>query len=304
MTSLSPEDFQHARSALLTHGRALDIALFRYHFEGGSRGDVVSELLGYQHNDGGFGRALEPDFRLDDPSPMATSVGLQYADHLDLDADHPLVRAALEYLQKTYQRESGYWPATFTDVNDAPHAPWWHREQVIPPTEAEWPNPNAELLGYLWKFKDAVPDELLGTVTDRAEQNLDGVKLVGNDVNRRYAILCWERALPHFPTGLHRRVRESLKVTLQTTDLEATLKELYPFAFAFSPETTVATIFPDWVDRLLETDIERQSVDGGWWPTWSWGQYEDTWAVAEHEWVGKLTLECLLTLDRFDKIET
>lgn len=86
-------------------------------------------------------------------------------------------------------------------------------------------------------------------------------------------------------------------------DLERELHELYGFAFAFSPESTVARLAPEMVDHLLEADLENQTEDGGWWPTWNWGQYEDVWPRAEREWVGRLTLECLLTLDRFDKLE-
>ena len=84
--------------------------------------------------------------------------------------------------------------------------------------------------------------------------------------------------------------------------LAESLGEFPAFAFARSPETVISRERPVEIDRLLDADIDSQSDDGGWWPTWEWGQYEDTWPVAEREWAGKLTLYCLVTLDSFGKI--
>lgn len=303
MHGLSRERYTRARSAIYEHGRSLDVSLFDHRFEDAAAEDVVEELRQYQNDDGGFGHALEPDFRLEASSPLATSVGLQYAAELELSSGYDLVRAALAYLEESYREREGYWPATYEDVNDAPHAVWWHVDTVTAPSESEWPNPSAELLGYLGRWGDAVSERFLEVVTERAARNVRDTTVVGDDRGRRYAILCWERALPHLPPRLAGDVRTSLERTVRSMDLDEELRELYAFAFAFSPETTVARLYPDRVDRLLDEDIERQARDGGWWPTWGWGQYEDAWPTAEREWVGKLTLECLLTLERFGKLE-
>jgi len=45
-----------------------------------------------------------------------------------------------------------------------------------------------------------------------------------------------------------------------------------------------------------------QQDDGGWWPNWHWGQFEDVWPVAEKEWAGKITAETLWTLRRFGRL--
>ena len=55
------------------------------------------------------------------------------------------------------------------------------------------------------------------------------------------------------------------------------------------------------VDRLLKHEISQQAEDGGWWPTWKWGQYEDVWPIAEKEWAGKMTFECLRTLRNLNR---
>ncbi|MFX1263816.1 MAG: hypothetical protein ACFFH0_00415, partial [Promethearchaeota archaeon] len=55
------------------------------------------------------------------------------------------------------------------------------------------------------------------------------------------------------------------------------------------------------VYELLGEEVARQADDGGWWPTWKWGQYEDVWPIAEREWAGKITVHCLAALKAFDK---
>lgn len=302
MGELSSDRFLDARSVIMEYGRGLEKSLYVYHFENGSEDAVVEKLREFQNDDGGFGNALEPDFRIGPSSPLATSIGLQVAAELDLQSQHDIVRNAITYLLDTYQGEHGYWPATFEDVNDAPHAVWWHVDEVTPPTPEEWPNPSAELVGYLWKWKEIVPGDFLEAVTGRAEENINSTEIIGDDHARRYAILCWERSLPYLPDELAKNVRNSITSTLQSMDLETGIRELYWFAFARSPDSTVSRLYPERIDDYLNVDIQKQRENGGWWPTWDWGQYEDFWPEAEREWVGKLTLDCLVVLDRFGKI--
>jgi hypothetical protein len=76
MRKLSSEQFSKARDFLLTKARPLDRAMFRFEFEQGSASDVLKELEIFQNEDGGFGNALEPDFRLPDSSAMASTIAL------------------------------------------------------------------------------------------------------------------------------------------------------------------------------------------------------------------------------------
>ncbi|MGY5853921.1 MAG: hypothetical protein RTU92_10170 [Candidatus Thorarchaeota archaeon] len=72
---LSKEAFQRAQDFVHNHARTLDSTLMDYHLGHGSKEAVEDELAKYQNTDGGFGNAIEPDFRLRASSPMATSVG-------------------------------------------------------------------------------------------------------------------------------------------------------------------------------------------------------------------------------------
>jgi len=60
----------------------------------------------------------------------------------------------------------------------------------------------------------------------------------------------------------------------------------------------------DAVAENPDYEISSQNEDGSWTPTWSWGDaYPDTWEKARLEWSGVITLEKLLILKRFNRIE-
>ena len=60
----------------------------------------------------------------------------------------------------------------------------------------------------------------------------------------------------------------------------------------------------DAVAANLDYIITTQQEDGSWQPTWSWAEaWPEVWEQARQEWAGVLTLETLLTLERFSRIE-
>ena len=301
---LSSKKYEAAVSFIETNARELDRRLFDYHFHGGTAVSVINALTEYQNNDGGFGHAIEPDFRLTASSPMATSVGLQYCLDVGAAPDHPIVKSAINYLIATYDSKHNYWPATYQNVNDEPHAPWWHVNEVTPPDDTGWPNPSAELLGYLHWASTQVPPTLLRSVTNRALMNLDSSSLISGDSPQKYNLLCWERALPYLPEPMATAVAQKIRHTYtawQPLTVEQ-LNELSITMILGSPEAILAQVYPHEVKKLVTAETENQADDGGWWPTWSWGQYEEVWPVAKREWAGKITIATLLALKNFELI--
>ena len=302
---LSRERFEKARRFVERCARDLDRRLFEFIFEDGSAKAVLDELAHYQNGDGGFGHAIEPDFWLRASSPMATSVGLQYCVAVDAGAEQPLVQAAIDYLVATYDGEGEYWPDTFLDVNDEPHAPWWHKEEIAPPDEAHWPNPSAELVGYLHRWASLVPPDVLESVTDRAKRNLEFPAELSGTTSDFYNAMVWERSSQSLPQPLRGKAIEHIRrVFAQSNPLtKERLGEVHIFKLAESPASILSQSYPDNVDALLEIELHRQADDGGWWPTWQWGQYEEAWEISKETWAGKVTVECLRTLKEFGLID-
>ena len=70
MKYLTVEKYDNAIQFILTHARKLEQQLYYYHFKpiDSSQSDVITELLKYQNQDGGFGNALEPNVRMNKSS--------------------------------------------------------------------------------------------------------------------------------------------------------------------------------------------------------------------------------------------
>ncbi|MHA1962314.1 MAG: hypothetical protein ACW99U_19085 [Candidatus Thorarchaeota archaeon] len=298
---LSREAYDRACEFVHKSARPLDTTLFEYYFENGSKESVIKELSAYQNADGGFGHGIEPDIRLRASSPMATSVGLQYCMELEVDDGDPIVASAIEYLVSTYNFDSSYWPQTFMDVNEEPHAPWWNLEKIETPEEAKWPNPSAELAGYLHRYSTHASDDFMMNVNRRILANLDS----SDRIEGLYNIMCWQRALVSLPEPAKSKAyAKQVKTFRELGPLSPSdLGEIRIFWLAPRMESYLTLNRPGNVYWLYDHEIERQSEDGGWWPTWKWGQYEDVWPVAEKEWAGKMTVECLRSLNDFKLIK-
>ncbi|MFW9789176.1 MAG: hypothetical protein ACFFE2_04420 [Candidatus Thorarchaeota archaeon] len=297
---LSKDAFKKAEDFIYSNARDLDIRLFEHHFKDTPKDDVLGELEKFQNQDGGFGKAIEPDFRLVESSTMATSVGLQYCIEVNAKSKDEIISNAMNYLSSTYDVEDSYWPQTPLSVNDAPHAPWWHIEEIKPPAESSWANPNAELLGYLHRYHEHVPNEILVSARKRALENLKNI----DTIQSLYSFMCWERAYRLVPEPLSSLIAEKLATTLKTFEPKPdALGEIRVFWIAPNQDSFLLR-FPGYVYWLYDREIEEQSEDGGWRPTWKWGQYEDVWPIAEKEWAGKITVNGLIAMDKFNIIES
>lgn len=299
---LSTKAFNRAYDFVRSNARPVDRALAEFTFDDAGADAVLDALSAFQNDDGGFGHGIEPDLRLSASSPLATSVGLQYAVAVDAPPDHPLIAQAVRYLITTYNVEDEYWPATFKNVNDEPHAPWWHVEEVKPPSEDDWPNPSAELTGYLHRYAEHVPSDLLERVSERARRNLDHAETI--EGLYRYNILCWQRAMPALPADFREAVEAKIKATYEKYLVnEENYGEVTVFWLAPTPDAILARTDPVRVHHMLDDVITRLESEGAIWPTWQWGQYPEAWTRARMEWAGKETVEALQALREYERIE-
>ena len=99
---LSNTGFHKACAFVESEGRALDAALLRYDLGTGAAEAVLTALSAYQNPDGGFGHGLEPDMASPASSALATSVGLRLLRRIEASSGHPMVEAALAWLDRTF----------------------------------------------------------------------------------------------------------------------------------------------------------------------------------------------------------
>jgi hypothetical protein len=287
------------------NARPLDKALYRYYFEYLPSSDVASELKRYQNEDGGFGNAIEPDFRLPLSSPMATTTGLQYASELQLTAKDDIVKNAITYLLTNFDKETKCWHAVPKEVNQYPHAPWWHVNEETNNAEVEsnWANPNAEIVSYFLQYEELVPEYFLQEVKELALHNFSETVTE----MEMHDLLCYIKLFEALPENEVKQYMEqlasSVKEIVETTRAAWENYGPKPMAFAPTPNALLYTFLKDEVLLQIPYEIEKLKEEGYWEPNWAWGQYEDTWLQAKEEWQGFLTVKMIKSLKEFGYIE-
>jgi hypothetical protein len=312
MARLSSEQFIRAREFLKTQARPLDRALFAHRFEEAPSDHVVAELGCYRDPDGGFGHGLEPDLRTPKSSALCTGLALQLLQEIDCASDHPFVAAAVRFLLATYDEGQRVWRVIPPDANQHPHAPWWHDDagSLARTFDNFLIIPRAQLVGLLHHYSELVPQDWLDAVTEctvGAIEALEDDAFGGGGDTLRYALeLAETDALPdRFKDRLISRLHE-VADQIVCRDIEEWGGYCpTPLKIAPTPDSAVADVLWDDLQRHLDYTIDHQTAAGTWEPTWNWGDlYPDAWEQAKLEWRGHLTLETLTSLRAFGRIDT
>ena len=169
MKQLTGEAYSRARAYVLNHGLDLDRSLFTFRSESGTREQVFDALASYQNEDGGFGRALEPDLRSDLSSVYATSQGLSLLREIGATSTDYIVERAMAYISSTYDRKRKVWPIISAASLEAPCAGHW--ESIIDSHDC-FVNMRAGLTGHLWHYGDLIHDDISNPVTEAVISDL------------------------------------------------------------------------------------------------------------------------------------
>ena len=280
------------------NARYLEKLLHQHYFESPCGDKVVKALGLYQNKDGGYGNGLEPDFRLSNSSPMASSVALKLLSELK---NEPLaeeqIRNVVRYLENTFNPEIEGWESVGKMVNLFPHAPWWHYHDSPPKYNL---NPSAEILGYLIEFRTHVTtldvDQLLKRYTEYY-LSLDHI-----EEHAFYSVL---RLAERMSDIEHALILPKLKRDYQRlVNLNREAWQNYvptPLKFAMLDLNNRLEIPVDDLQDNINDIKETLNTFGVIVPSWKWDKYEEEWEVAKREWTGILTLDALKALQLFVK---
>lgn len=283
-------------------GRVLERLRFAALFRDGDRDRVVTALAAYRNPDGGFGEALEPDFRGPVSQPLTVDTALNVLAEVDA-LDHPMTRDALDYLAGITTAEGGV-PNALPDVAGYPHAPWW--EPAREPQSASI-LPTGLLLGVC--LRHGVDHRWLATATPfcwdaaaaltAATPSPEPLAAVGLAYEVR-AALTFLDAVDDRPRA--ERLGAALHDTLQrcgalTLEVDPDEESMGPLDFAPRPDAVARAWFDDdLIAAHLDGLVDAQQPDGGWtvgWPAWT--------PVTEYEWRPIATIEALKTLRAYGR---
>ncbi|MFW5914416.1 MAG: hypothetical protein ACOCSO_01335 [Thermoplasmatota archaeon] len=305
MRNLSGEAFHAAAESIDVYGRPLERKAYQHIFEDGGAEEVLNELGKYQNEDGGFGNALEPDFRLPDSSPLATSVAFQHMEMLDGGADPSnLVDPAIGYLEGTYDEDRGGWYSVPEKVNDHPHAPWWHYDPGRGGTviDDHWGNPTAEIAGYLSKYRNCVSELDVDSLIERTIGHINSK----DGFESPNEIYCYIRLYDLLPGELSSEMEDQITKGVEQlveVDPEAWVRYVpQPLHFVNGQDSPRFGIAEGSLEKNLDFLVDILESKGRVDPSWEWGSYQAEWGVACKEWIGILTLRALVTLRDFGRL--
>jgi hypothetical protein len=305
MKILSRSDFNKARIYLKTQARPLERRLFTFFFEDEPLENTIAELAQFQNDDGGYGNALEPDFRMPESSPMATNLALHIFRQIGAPSSQPAVANAVRYIVSCYNIRAANWSMVSSEVNNHPHAPWWHFDASKGNVPAESTgNPTAELLSSLLSWPELLPAGFLDNLVDTCHQRIASLT---NEVGM-HELSCYIQFVEALPEELRGTSEAIIKdLVSKTVARDPATWALYtpkPLLYVTSP----ASFLYDGLHTLVETNldymIDTQDPIGGWAPNWDWGgNYPEVWDIARMEWHGIITLENLNKLMAFGRLE-
>jgi hypothetical protein len=299
MKSIDSDRLAAAERFIWCNARLLERRRFEHLFRGGDGDQVVAALRPYQNRDGGFGGALEPDFRGPVSQASTLEQALRVLDEVDRFDTSDVVQQACDWLITVTTGEGGV-PMVLASAAEYPRAPWWNPapEASVLPTggiagllyahgfDHPWLGPATE---FCWRALDAIPArvELGEWLVQLAYDVRSGLAFLEHVPDRSRAEEAAARLGPLLVDG-----------GVIALDPAAPGEVAKPLDFASQPSTLARQWFDDaTVDAHLDALVADQQEDGGWTVDWEF------WIpVVGPEWRGIQTVERLKTLQAYGRL--
>lgn len=307
MRTLEKDSFEKAKLWINVNGRFLEKARFSAIFDGVHPGETLSALKVFQNEDGGFGHAMEPDLRTPDSSVLGTSIAFQILRSFPVvQYAHDITLPAIKFLLSNYDSKQMSWRIIPQSAENSPHAPWWNqagREEYFSGFHL---NPSAEILGYLYDFMEQIPNEIISSLSVKIIEELNNLKEI-----EMHDFLCCKRLSESsnlsdsFKQNLLTQLGRLLDSCVVRDPREWSGYGLRPLQVVDSPNSTFYNKLRNSIEENLDYEIDTQDASGGWFPTWTWRDtFPKEWEKVKNEWAGIITLEKLIILKRFRRIES
>ncbi|HKL75302.1 MAG TPA: hypothetical protein VJ881_04465 [Halanaerobiales bacterium] len=303
---LSKSTYEKLAKYIKNEARELEKYLFNYYFENGNKEDIIEALKNYQNEDGGFGNSLEPDFRLPDSTPLATSIGLRYISEIEGHKKaEKMVKSAINFLEEEFREKRKGWFAVNKKVNEYPHTPWWHydNEKKMTVIDQNWGNPSVEIIAYLYKYQDVVNELDINYLLDYAIYYLKKKENFKSE-NEVYCYLKLYKVLPKdFQKKMEKDLANAISQVLEKNKEKWLDYVPQPLDFVSSPEDFRFGIKKSLIKDNLDFSVALLEKNGVIDPPWGKSFYKEGLEDAYEEWKGILTFKALKRLDNYNRIE-
>lgn len=308
MKKLSQEAYLEISKWVHRNARPLDLALWQFHFENGSKEAVLSALIYYQNSDGGFGNTIDPDNWNPNSTPYNAQIVIKMLRQIDFtDVTHPIYQGIFRYLENTEHKADYGCFFTIPSNNDYPHGCWWDFNAQTNTFQSI--GTTASLSGFILRYGDKQSNlykmalsytgiliEKLKSTTEYGDMGIGGYCELLEDIEGA-------RLMDRFDYGYLCDKVPSLvrdKIHNEPNNFMAN-----PLEFVLSPNSRFYEENKDEVEAALDLMIDQRPALGVWNIPWEWyngDKYLKAFAISENWWKSLKSIEKLLQLKSFGRL--
>jgi len=313
MKKLSWKDYKEVQAWMYRNARPIELALWQYYFEAGSKEAVLSALSFYQNDDGGFGHALEADSWNPNSSPYTTLRAINILKGIDFDDKrHPMLQGIFKFLESNVYCSENGWYFNIPSNNDYAHAPWWTYN--MEDNAFEGIGVTAGIISFIFMnaYKDSeiykkaltlaeVITGMLNTSDKYGEMGIGGYIVLLDTIEQA-------GLTAHFA---HKVLTERVKKLAYDAIERDTSKWAYysrrPSDYIYSPESIFYKDNQEIIAKELDYLIDTRLQNGVWNITWSWFEnnekYAREFAISENWWKASVAIDKITFLKNFGRLE-
>lgn len=313
MKKLSKKFFEEIRTWVYRNARQIELALWQYEFETGSKEAVLSALSHYQNDDGGFGSALEPDCWNPDSSPYTTLNAVSKLKNINFtDISHPIMQGILKFFESGKNCVENGWLFNIPSNNGYAHAPWWTYDPKA--NEYEHTGVTAGIVCFvlqyagketkLYKRACTFAEKLISKFKEpdnKGDMGLNGYCTLLETIKERGLTNQFE--IDFLSSNIKKHIDEAI-----VRDMSKWADYcVRPSQFIDSPDSPFYTGNEDIVEKELDYIIDTRENNGVWGITWHWWdnyeKYPKEFAISENWWKADIATDKLKLLRRFGRLE-
>lgn len=309
---VSQKTYFELKAWIYRNARDIELSLWKYYFENGSREDVISALSYFQNEDGGFGNALEPDNWNPNSTPYTTLYAINILNDIDLkELSHPVYKGILKYLYSEKDLMEYGWRFCVPANDDFPHAPWWNFKEEANSTESI--GITAELSAFVLKYGDKssmLYQKVIVLVKSLTDYLMAGGSFGDMGIGG-YAVLLQtmkELNLGEYEyASLQLRMNQLVKDSIEKDTSKWKYYGVLPSNYIRSPQSIYYDENKELVEKEIKYLIETLPQKDVWGITWTWfennSKYSKEFAISENWWKASKAIEKIRFLKNFGYVE-
>lgn len=309
MIKMQGELYESVKRWMHQNARPIELCLWQYFFENGSREEVIKALMYYQNEDGGFGHALEADNWNPNSTPITTQHALKILRRIEFfDMQHPIYQGIWRYLNAEKDLVAYGWRFTVPSNEEYPHAPWWNYNEAE--NEKEYFGVTAELTAFILKYGEKksrlyqkalkLTQKLMALFVSDMTYGDMGIEGYITLIDTIEGVGLEEYDVKLLEELLAKKVSKAIEHDIEKWQYYGRR----PSSYIHSPESMFYKDNAEIVHKEIEYLLATKPKADVWGITWTWfdnmEKYAKAFAISENWWKGYCVIEKMLFLRAFD----